>query len=224
VADLPVFNEQEALVIKNYLRILINENLASFDSFDLIIRAGEFGIPPMFLKLTFDKLLEKEVLRSVQNNNRPHYEINPQYQDAFFALTKSCGLFSSDYSMQDLHLLSGGVDEIPAADRFVSIADNQYEVAQAKDALSELSDAIRRTNDSLTTNPEDRLLLSKEIDTIKELIDQPRIRVAALYDVLNGKSVLKYLGEQAISTVIRQATIKALENLHILWHIVSSLL
>lgn len=102
--------------------------------------------------------------------------------------------------------------EIPAADRFVEIGDNLPHIVEARQALSELSRAVKEAN-HLTANPEDQIRLSKEVDYIGELISQPRMHVSALWDAARHNSTLKWLMEQTISGVVRDIAVKAFEHL-----------
>jgi hypothetical protein len=172
------------------------------------IRTSNFPMP--LLSRTVNKLVEQGFLERVYRNDDDAFQLSDKFvEEAHRIFSEGSATFR---------------DDIPAADRFVSIGDNQPDVTSAKAALDELSDAIRKTNDPLTTHPEDRIQLSKEVDAIKALISQPRIHVAALYDAVNSSSTLKFLVRQAAAGIVQRAAVKAMESLTTLWQHVSSLL
>lgn len=103
-------------------------------------------------------------------------------------------------------------DNIPAADRFVSIDDNQHLVVEAKESLIELSTAIKDAN-KIVADREDQIRLSREVDYISELISQPRIHISALWDAAKNNSTLKWLIEQTVNDTVRNLAAKALEHL-----------
>jgi hypothetical protein len=101
---------------------------------------------------------------------------------------------------------------IPAADRFVSIDDNQPILEETKVALVELSQAVSGANKLFATG-EDQIQVSKEIDYVLDLISRPRIHILAVWDATKSNRVLNWLIEQSFSGAVRAAAAKAAEHL-----------
>ena len=101
---------------------------------------------------------------------------------------------------------------VPAADRFVSLDHNNPIVVDARQAVTELSETIKKAN-KLVANPDDQVGLSKEVDYIKGLISQPRLHVVALWYATKNNTTLRWLMEQTISGVVRDVAMKAFGHL-----------
>lgn len=213
MTNLPDLNQREILVLKNFLRILISENIEIITISQLLEFPDRMGLPLPFIRPVLISLIAKKILNTVQFNNLQHIGLNSEHVDWFYDLAATLGLVVEDKTTSGKALLDDRPNNIPAGNRFVSLLDNQNEVSQAITALDQLSDAISKTNDPLTANPEDRVLLSKQVNLLNELISQPRIQLAALYDIVYHNSTLKWLAEQAISGVVRQAAVMALKHL-----------
>lgn len=169
----------------------------------------DFGVRPILLRPTFEKLCQKNVLllRTVSHFNdddEQFYELNSEYADAI------------DEYMEFL-TASDERPNVPAADRFVSTQDNQAEVLQAIESIEALAKAISSSNE-LFANSDERLQVSKEINTLKEIIEQPTIRISALWDATRNNSLLKWLAEQAVSAIVRGAATDAFQRVEILFH------
>ena len=220
--NFPELSNIESTLLVKFVEFADKHELTRVDASSIHTSAKEFGIRPIFLRATFEKLCQKGILslttvRNYDSDDDSYYEINPEYADEIdsyvnFMITEP--------------ITTSLPGDVPASDRFVSIGDNQPEVSQAIEALDELSAAIRHprdTNVSLTADPDDRIILSKEIDAIKELIGQRRIHISALWDSTKSNSTLKWLMEQSISGVVRELAVKAFNHLDTLIHFLCSL-
>lgn len=69
---------------------------------------------------------------------------------------------------------------IPASDRFVDLDHNDPSYVEAKDALSELREAVRTSNE-IAVSQDDRLAFISEIESAERQLEQRRIRVAAVW-------------------------------------------
>ncbi len=140
-----------------------------------------------------------------------YYEIHPDFIDEIDDLPID---FSSTNDLDG--------EKIPASDRFVSIKDNQTLLVEAKESLTALSELVRGSND-LFADADERIQISAEIDYVRELINKPKIHVSAVWDNVKNNNTLKWLVEQSVSGVVRQAAVKAMENLDKILHFLSSI-
>jgi DNA-binding HxlR family transcriptional regulator len=102
---------------------------------------------------------------------------------------------------------------IPAADRFVSFDDNTKGLQEAQLALTELSEAIRGAN-GLFANHDERILVSQEINYIKEIISNPNVHLSALWDATNNNTTLQFLAKQTFVVVVRELAARVISQLH----------
>jgi hypothetical protein len=219
---LPDLSSTESTLLIKFVEFADKHELTRVNVNHIHSSTKEFGIRPIILKAIFDKLCQKSILSLTRNRNYEsddefYYEINSEFADQ---IDSYVGFMSNQTALAPVS------PEIPASDRFVSIGDNQPQVASAKAALDELSSAVRHprdTNVPLTADPEDQILLSKEIDYIKEIVSQPRIHIFALWDSTKNNSTLKWLMEQGISGVVRELAVKAFNHLDALIHFLRSL-
>ncbi len=221
------YEEIEEAFYHDEYYIQLNQNLGIDFGQEIIVpsfhvgakkrKVSSFKMP--LLRKSLNSLVSSGFLSRIFTKETSIFELAMDFADFAYELYR--GDFDLFSEKKEDRKISDG---IPAADRFVSLTDNQNEVAQAVTALGELSDAIRNTNDPLTANPEDRLLLSKEVDLLKDLISQPRIQVVALYNAIYRNSTVKWLAEQIISGVVQQAAISSYEHLSALWQSVSNLI
>jgi hypothetical protein len=216
--NLPELNPRETLVLRNLLKILISQNLEIISSIKALQSGEALGLPVVFIRPTFNALLEKEILNTVQFNNAPHYELNSEYTDEFYALAESLGLVAPDDTEQSSSSKEIAIEEIPASDRFVTIGDNFAVVDEAKEALEKLSASIKGANDELFADAEQRLQISQEFDHLKEIISRPKIHLSAVWDFVKNNSTLKFLANQTVSFVVRQDASAVTEAFHRLLH------
>jgi hypothetical protein len=202
LANFPKLSELESQLIVGFVEFADLHGLTRVDSANLHTDPKAFGIRPLMLKPTFEKLCEKGVLNLTRDNDTYYYELSSNYSDEIDEYV-SFILEKPEQSAQQ---------SIPAADRFVSVSDNQIDTSQATVALNELSEAIRSSN-GLVVNPDDKAQISREISFIKEIIEQPRIHVAALWDSVKHNSTLAWLAKDAVSGVVRAAASKAFDTL-----------
>ena len=90
---------------------------------------------------------------------------------------------------------SGKADSIPAADRFVTRADNAPLFEDANKKLQAVIDAIPADNE-LRVSAEDRLLLIREVKDVQSLIKQPRVQLRAIYHATRESSILVSLAKE----------------------------
>jgi hypothetical protein len=91
---------------------------------------------------------------------------------------------------------------IPAADRFVTRADNAPLFEDADKKLQAVIDAIPADNE-LRVSAEDRLLLIREVKDVQSLIKQPRVQLRAIYHATRESSILVWLAKEAGSGAVR---------------------
>jgi hypothetical protein len=101
---------------------------------------------------------------------------------------------------------------IPAADRFVTRADNVLLFEKAEQELETLIEAVRSSND-LKVTADERLAIVSEVAGIRSLLKQPAIRVRAIYDVIRENSVLKWLAIAAGAGVVGDKAVAAVNAL-----------
>ncbi len=205
---LPELSVLEGTLLIAFVEFADTNALTRIDEANIHTNTSDFKIRPLMLKPTFYNLCEKGILQKVHEEYATYYELNPTYADQ---IDSFISLWASTNEDQTKVV-------IPAADRFVSTKDNQIDTSQAVAALDELTEAIRTSND-LTANSEDKLQISREISFLKEVIEQPRLHIAALYDA-KVNTTLRWLTEQAFSAIVRQAAVRVMQNLDKLWEIV----
>jgi hypothetical protein len=220
--------ENEKKLLLNFIRFADENSLTRLDAANIHTNTSRFGVRPLILKATFEKLCDKSVLtrtsvptRTWDNHDYTHshagdddtyyYEIHPDFVDEIDDLPID---FSSTSDLDG--------EKIPASDRFVSIKDNQALLVEAKESLTALSELVRGSND-LFADADERIQVSAEINYIKELIDKPKIHVLAVWDNVKNNNTLKWLVEQSVSGVVRHAAVKAMENLDKLLHVLASI-
>ncbi len=90
---------------------------------------------------------------------------------------------------------------IPAADRFVTRADNVLLFEKAEQELETLIEAVRASND-LKVTADERLAIVSEVAGILSLLKQPAVRVRAIYDAIRDNRVLKWLAAMAGAGIV----------------------
>ncbi|WP_298284308.1 hypothetical protein [Acidocella sp.] len=164
-------------------------------------------------------LTTQNILRHVANTKQPS---NPNYEIDHYFIDEARELYSNplllEASLSTASMEAGKV--APAADRFVSLSDNQIDTTQAVAAIEKLDKAVRESNE-LTIDAQDRLQLSREIHVIKDILTEPRIHVVALYDAAKNSSLLKWLAEQTASVAVKLA---ATDTIQALGHLLQKLL
>jgi hypothetical protein len=104
---------------------------------------------------------------------------------------------------------------IPAADRFVTRADNAPLFEDADKKLQAVIDAIPADNE-LRVSAEDRLLLVREVKDIKSLINQPRVQLRAIYHATRESSILVWFAKEFASGVVQALAAAAVTALLLL--------
>lgn len=104
---------------------------------------------------------------------------------------------------------------IPAADRFVTRADNAPLFEDVDKKLQAVIDAIPADNE-LRVSAEDRLLLVREVKDIKSLINQPRVQLRAIYHATRESSILVWFAKEAASGVVQALAAAAVTALLLL--------
>lgn len=104
---------------------------------------------------------------------------------------------------------------IPAADRFVTRADNAPFFEDADKKLQAVIDAIPADNE-LRVSAEDRLLLVREVKDIKSLINQPRVQLRAIYHATRESSILVWFAKELASGVVQALATAAVAALLLL--------
>ena len=178
--NFPELSNIESTLLVKFVEFADKHELTRVDASSIHTSAKEFGIRPIFLRATFEKLCQKGILslttvRNYDSDDDSYYEINPEYADEIdsyvnFMITEP--------------ITTSLPGDVPASDR---------------------------------------IILSKEIDAIKELIGQRRIHISALWDSTKSNSTLKWLMEQSISGVVRELAVKAFNHLDTLIHFLCSL-
>jgi len=104
---------------------------------------------------------------------------------------------------------------IPAADRFVTRADNAPLFEDADQQLQAVINAIPADNE-LRVSAEDRLLLVREVKDIQTLINQQRVQLRAIYHATRESSILAWFAKEAASGVVRALAAAAVAALLLL--------
>jgi len=101
---------------------------------------------------------------------------------------------------------------IPAADRFVTRADNVRLFEEAEQELETLIEAVRAAND-LKVTADERLAIISEVEGISSLLKQPAVRARAIYDAVLENSLLKWLAVAAGAGVVGEKATAAVNAL-----------
>lgn len=104
------------------------------------------------------------------------------------------------------------INAVPAADRFVGIDHNSTEFQEAGKALEELVAEVRGSNE-LSVNAEDRACILSEVQSLRELIKLPRVRVSVIVDATRESGILGWLAKEIGSGVIKALASKAIDLL-----------
>lgn len=107
--------------------------------------------------------------------------------------------FTADGAEFSYNLL--GAEYIPAADRFVPINHNSQEVAEAKSALEKLEKRIKTSNE-LTASQSERLAMISEIQGVRQLLDQPAVRIASIWAATKNSGILAWLATHTADAAI----------------------
>jgi len=111
---------------------------------------------------------------------------------------------TSEPGEREIHFTTSGIElvtkilhsyidtQVPAADRFVSRKDNIDVATESELALESLEKALKGDN-AIFINAEDRLAVSKEINSYRELLKQSSIRLASIYQIVQGNSIIVWL-------------------------------
>jgi hypothetical protein len=101
---------------------------------------------------------------------------------------------------------------VPAADRFVSRSDNEAAFSDADEKLTALADAVRGTND-LFADHEERLAVAREVEGIRDLLRQTKVRAFAIWAAITGNGVVRWLSLAVGAGVVGEAAVGALSAL-----------
>ena len=101
---------------------------------------------------------------------------------------------------------------VPAADRFVLRSDNQTAFQQASDSVACLTKAVRGAN-GLFADPDERLGVIRELEGVSRLLDGAKVRAAAVFDVISGKGVVRWLTRAGAAGVVGELATGALRAL-----------
>jgi hypothetical protein len=104
---------------------------------------------------------------------------------------------------------------IPAADRFVTRADNAPLFEDADKKLQAVIDAIPANNE-LRVSAEDRLLLIRQVEDVQSLVKQPRVQLRAIYHATRESSILVWFAKEAASAVVKALATAAVAALLLL--------
>jgi hypothetical protein len=97
---------------------------------------------------------------------------------------------------------------VPAADRFVSQSDNEAAFTEAAQRLTALVDAVRGAND-LFADADERLAVESELEGIQRLLSGPKVRAAAIWEVVTGNGVVRWLANHAVGGVVAALAVTA---------------
>jgi hypothetical protein len=201
--------------------LLMLVDVCSHHSFDKIYPHNFFyfkreGLSNAFLRGTLTSLTRKGLLYffSPEPGNE-WWELGPKAAEY---LERSENTSSSATGKKTDEI---GDANIPASDRFVSVKDNQHILLDANESITALSELVRGSNE-LFADADERIQISAEINYVKELINKPKIHVLAVWDSVKNNHTLKWLVEQSVSGIVREAAVKATENLDNLLHLLLS--
>ncbi len=102
---------------------------------------------------------------------------------------------------------------VPAADRFVSIGHNSQGFSDAISSLSDLAEEVRKTNVDLTADPADKLAIYREVENLKSLLEESKVRVAAIITATRENGILHWLAVQTASGTINALASQAIKFL-----------
>ncbi|MHB1303409.1 MAG: hypothetical protein ACYCZB_08045 [Acidiphilium sp.] len=212
MAEFPALNAAEKQCLKDFLSVAVNHNRSFLTDYGISQFGNEFKISPIFLKKFFNQLTQKGVLyRIIENDNQAEYHIADEYIDEIYKFSEQEGIIKPETqnpeSDEELEF-----SPIPASDRFVSRSDNEDAAQSAIQALSELSKRIIISNE-LTASSEERVALSKEIDGLKEVVSQSKVRVATIWNAITGSGVLRWLAERAADAAVNAIAFDAITHL-----------
>jgi hypothetical protein len=201
LTNFPNLTDLESRLLVSFVQFADKNGFTRVDTANIHTNTTEFEIRPLMLKPTFEKLCDKDVLRLSRDNGSSYYELSSSYADA---IDKYMNFVLGE-------IQTSPQPPISAADRFVEVDQNSKEFAATTQSLSKLAQAIRDANE-LTANSEDRIIFSKDVDHLRELISQPRVHLATISDFITS-SKLKWLMEQTVSGLVRAAANDAFQHL-----------
>lgn len=212
MADLPALSAAEKQCLKDFLSVAVNHNRPFLTDYEISRLGNEFHIATIFLKKFFNQLTQKGVIYRISDNgNQTEYHLSDEFIDEIYKFAEQERIINRESqnpeSDDDFRF-----SPIPASDRFVSRSDNEDAAQSAIQALSELSERIRNSNE-LTASPEERAALSKEVDGLKEGVAQSKIRVATIWNAITGSGVLRWLAERAADATLNALALDAITHL-----------
>ncbi|MCZ8170155.1 MAG: hypothetical protein O9272_00265 [Brevundimonas sp.] len=171
-------------------------------------------ITDQLLPAAFRDVLRKRIDTALNNLQRG--QLVARDRDDDICLTEKGFLEGQDLFLPDrsegAHELPQNARAIPAADRFVTLHDNQPEVQAARSAVNELVERVEGAND-LFANDEDRLVAIREVRSLREALAAPRQRFGALWQAAQESSVISFIAREAAGGVVGDVAMKALAAL-----------
>jgi hypothetical protein len=173
------------------------------------------NIPSILFNGALDSLLKRGMLEKIYEG-----------EEEFWVLTGKGALFAYEKQVTSNQIANKGdgdriiatanvEQDIPAADRFVSVDHNSRQFSDADQALEKLEESIKDSNE-LSVQPDERLALMREIAGFRDYIKLPSVRVSAIWSAVSGSGTLGWLRSQSLSGIVQaaaQAAVNALLKL-----------
>jgi len=168
----------------------------SFDSSDLVAFLDQTVVPAGFVPGAIERLLDEGLVRQTRAASYGNaYELTA-LGSAVAEDLKAPGPPAADH------------DRVPAADRFVTRLDNEAAFVDAEEKLSALVEAVRGTND-LFADADERLAVVEEVEKIRDLLSQAKVRAYAIWAAISGNGIVRWLADRAVGGVVATAAVAA---------------
>lgn len=173
----------------------------------------ESDFPMPLLKGTIRELTSRGFIVSLpRTNNLERYELS---QD-FVTLAQQIYLEELDITGSKANrkseTLFDQTTEIPASDRFVSLDHNSRDFNEAIETLEKIADRVEKSNE-LIADKAQRLAIIREVNGLKELIQQPSVRAVTIWHSIKGSGVLAWLTVHGSDAVLNALAVEAVGHM-----------
>ena len=217
--EFPDLTSTESTLLIKFVEFADRYGLTRVEVSNIHTNTNEFGVRPIMLRAMFDRLCQKSLLFVSRDRNPAtledtlYFEISPAYADQIDSYVNS--IRSQNVPAP------AALPLVPAANRFLSIRDHSEAVDATMDAIDQLCDSIKSASD-LIANADHRRQLCTEFDYFKEVVNKPRIHLAAITDFTANNSTINWLADQRISFDVQRDAISLLNAMRALTGILES--
>lgn len=162
------------------------------------------SMSPALLRGGIHGLVKKGILVVQRDEDRPDYwEFTPDGADVAYNFVNKATLPSAHEAAES---------SVPAADRFVPIDHNAPDIEQSVEKLGKLEERIKTSNE-FTVTAEERTALSKEVNVLKEALQQPTVRLAQIWSAVKSNGVLVYLSTRGSDAALNALAAEIVDHI-----------